>query len=712
MTVNSPLNKNAYIADGVITVFSYTFYVINEVDLQVFLDDIQQVSGFTVAGIGDENGGTVTFDTAPANEVIVTLLRIVPLTQKIDFEPFGPFPAEVNEQGLDLSVMRDQQIDSEQDNTVRASPLENPLDFLPPVAERAGFTLAFDEFGNPVVGTSVEGEVVKLDDLSDVTLTDPEDKEVLRFNSGAGQWINDDLADAFTIDDASDVVVSSPQINDLLLWSGSEWANGSLPGALIFIGEFDPVTGVPALESGVSGGGVSASSGFLYKASDTGLYDFPTATPGSGTQVNEGDDVIWSEADLLWSVFSTGTVVAAAVFYDNSASGLAAVEVQSAIDEMAPAFTAVDAGQLSNRNVIINGAMQVNQRGLVNENQLPADSNRYGITDTWQARLSAGLVAGWTADSETNAANFLSLGFNAALRMTVETIDAAPSASAFIATPIEDLRMAHYKQGTNDARTVVLSFYAKTNTPGTYCASLKASGGRRFSFNFSLAQADVIQRITKVLTLDTNSGSRPTYVKDVGLVLEIYLAINNATEASAPDSTWFTPTGQLAPGALVNFLASVGNTFTLTGAQLEPGKQVTNYEMKAYDEELLACFRYYWRWRRTSNRVFATGIVTGANAVHASLNWPVRMRQTPVWTNQTTDPTDWTIRDYASAGVVPCTSVPRISEEDDTTAVLIWTAVGHGAPIGGGVELRAGPDVSRYSSVSAEMNAVPDIPVS
>lgn len=70
-----------------------------------------------------------------------------------------------------------------------------------------------------------------------------------------------------------------------------------------FIGLFNPITGSPTLQN-VVGGGItpSANNGDYFIASDSGFYNFDTGTPGAGTTVTQGAQIIWSTDTTSWSV--------------------------------------------------------------------------------------------------------------------------------------------------------------------------------------------------------------------------------------------------------------------------------------------------------------------------------------------------------------------------------------------------------------------------
>ena len=68
-----------YAADGTQTVFSYPFAIFAAEDLLVSFNGAPQSTGFTIAGSGQSNGGTVTFTVPPGAGTLVSLRRQLPL---------------------------------------------------------------------------------------------------------------------------------------------------------------------------------------------------------------------------------------------------------------------------------------------------------------------------------------------------------------------------------------------------------------------------------------------------------------------------------------------------------------------------------------------------------------------------------------------------------------------------------------------------------
>ncbi len=109
MTVETTNSTISYTGNNSVTTFTYNFLTYSEDHLFIYLDDVEQTSGFSVTGIGDEDGGDIIFNIAPSGGVEIRIDRTVPETQLIEYQEYGPFKAKTNERGLDLGVMIGQQ---------------------------------------------------------------------------------------------------------------------------------------------------------------------------------------------------------------------------------------------------------------------------------------------------------------------------------------------------------------------------------------------------------------------------------------------------------------------------------------------------------------------------------------------------------------------------------------------------------------------------
>ncbi|HCW16875.1 MAG TPA: hypothetical protein DHL02_02715 [Achromobacter sp.] len=116
MTVPSQESQIVQSCDGASTVFAVPFYFLGAQHLQVTLSGspvAEQLltlgTDYSVAGAGNESGGSITtVSIYPAGQRLV-IERVVPVTQETSYQPNDPFPAKSHERALDKLTMICQQ---------------------------------------------------------------------------------------------------------------------------------------------------------------------------------------------------------------------------------------------------------------------------------------------------------------------------------------------------------------------------------------------------------------------------------------------------------------------------------------------------------------------------------------------------------------------------------------------------------------------------
>ena len=100
MTISTTIVKNSYSGDGSTSTFSYTFKVLAEADLTVIIRDSlgtettkTLTTHYTITGVGDANGGSITFTAGniPSATDTVVLIRDTAQIQSIDYIANDPF---------------------------------------------------------------------------------------------------------------------------------------------------------------------------------------------------------------------------------------------------------------------------------------------------------------------------------------------------------------------------------------------------------------------------------------------------------------------------------------------------------------------------------------------------------------------------------------------------------------------------------------------
>lgn len=142
---------NEYTGNGVATAYPYEFELLDADDLVVTIDGVViPASDFTLTGVGDQGGGTVTFDTAPGNLTDVLLSRDLALQREIDYQTNGDLQSPTVNLDFNRIWQALQGFWARITNSIRA-PYPEQLDELPPAADRANTVLAFDADGQPTV---------------------------------------------------------------------------------------------------------------------------------------------------------------------------------------------------------------------------------------------------------------------------------------------------------------------------------------------------------------------------------------------------------------------------------------------------------------------------------------------------------------------------------------------------------------------------------
>jgi len=257
-------------------------------------------------------------------------------------------------------------------------------------------------------------------------------------------------------------------------------------------------------------------------------------------------------------------------------------------------ITSINSGQLGgSRNVIINGAMVVNQRGFTGSSG--ATTNGAYTTDRFYIEHSqdGAVSAGQTTMNSTVGGNAYADGFQSALHYRVTTADASLAAGqyALIRQKIEGFNVQGFKKGTANAQQFTLSFWVRSSLTGTYIAELEDFDNTRYvAKSYTIDTANTWEKKTLTYPADTTG----VFDNDNGTSLGVswWLAAGSTFTSGTLGTTWHTTLANRAVGQ-VNFLATAGNNFFLTGVQLEVGPTATEFERRSFGDELRLCQRYY-----------------------------------------------------------------------------------------------------------------------
>ena len=183
MTIQDTNNSIEYTGDGVTVAFAYNFRVDRAEDMKVYFDLVPVPSGWQISGLGEATGGTVTFNTAPAVDVGIVLVREIAIEQLVDYKPYDPFPANTQEFALDKLTMICQDI-----YNIMTARLLDPTKYA-----RLDEANEWEKSQVAIEGTVVDGPNISWDPLEDqvgiVTIAGDRTLDALSTHVNGGTYI-------------------------------------------------------------------------------------------------------------------------------------------------------------------------------------------------------------------------------------------------------------------------------------------------------------------------------------------------------------------------------------------------------------------------------------------------------------------------------------------------------------------------------------------
>jgi hypothetical protein len=162
MTISTTTIINSYSGDGSTTAFTYTFKITDQDDIEVLIrsnDGTETTktitTHYTVSGVGNAGGGTVTFTSGniPTSTQTVVLRRSTPQTQTMDLIDNDPMSADTIETAHDKAIAISQELQEQVNRSIKFSRTNTytSSEFTVDAATRSNKILAFDSSGEIAV---------------------------------------------------------------------------------------------------------------------------------------------------------------------------------------------------------------------------------------------------------------------------------------------------------------------------------------------------------------------------------------------------------------------------------------------------------------------------------------------------------------------------------------------------------------------------------
>ena len=288
--------------------------------------------------------------------------------------------------------------------------------------------------------------------------------------------------------------------------------------------------------------------------------------------------------------------------------------------------SAYNAGALSNRNKIINGAMVIDQRNA-GASVTPTDL-AYTL-DRWQARQN--VASKYSAQQSSTAPS----GFSNSLLVTSLSAYSVVSTNVFyIRQNIEGFNVADLGWGTASAQTVTISFWVRSSLTGSFGGAVNNSAvDRSYPFSYTINAADTWEKKAITIAGDTSG----TWVTNSGVGVRLVFGLGIGPTLSGTAGAWAAG-AFYAPTGATSVVGTNGATFYITGVQLEAGDVSTPFEHRSYGQELALCQRYFEKSFKQNDAIGSATpdgramIITGTatnSAIARSVEFSVEKRAAP-----------------------------------------------------------------------------------
>ena len=353
-----------------------------------------------------------------------------------------------------------------------------------------------------------------------------------------------------------------------------------------------------------------------------------------------------------------------------------------------------------NRNLVINGAMNVYQRGSDTIDHDGTTSayvlDRFKLDTSGMDELHLTV----TQDSSVPSGQ----GFANSMKVDITTAESTLASDEFvrILQKIEAQNLQVLNYGTSDAKTTTLSFWVKSNLTGAFAVSMyEADGNRIIGSTYTISSANTWEK--KTITFVGDTGGTINDDNGEGFWLNFCLA-TGSDRTGTDNSSWGAfANAKLFNGQVANITSSASNDFYLTGVQLEVGQNPTEFEHEPFERTMAKCQRYFKHFQSDTSDSrymhFFGGFLYNTTLLICAYPIIPKMRAQPSLG------TTGTASDYQVLFVgtnSACTSVPSLDGQSEPDNLDI-RAECSSATAGSGGTLRAANTVDAFITLDAEL---------
>ena len=248
----------------------------------------------------------------------------------------------------------------------------------------------------------------------------------------------------------------------------------------------------------------------------------------------------------------------------------------------------------TNKNIIINGAMQVAQRGI------SSTTSGYGSVDRFKilSNDTDELPTHQQIDLDSSDTGPYEEGFRKALKITNGNQTSGAGASDFIKAQqdIEGQNILSSGWNATDPNSkLTISYWVKSSVAQTFYGRFRAFASSDYEYTYSFAlSANTWTKVTKTVPGNSNFSSIPnTNAQGFFHIWQCFFG-TNFTNNKTLDQWAVKDNTNKSPDMTSTWYTTNNATFELTGVQLEVGTVATDFEFRLIGDELLRCQRYFF----------------------------------------------------------------------------------------------------------------------
>ena len=276
------------------------------------------------------------------------------------------------------------------------------------------------------------------------------------------------------------------------------------------------------------------------------------------------------------------------------------------------------------KNLVINGDLRIWQRSISSTINT-AVNTIHQTADRWNNYHNTGGSVTEARSTDVPPGQ----GFYYSLKHTVTSSDTSMGIGDYHCHryDIEGYDVARLMWGTPYAKPITVSFWVKCSVPGDYgfCVRPGENNDRLYVDTITIIQPNTWKKYSFIVPGCTDG----TWDKTNGRGIQIQISHAMGTEYHTSTLRTWISSLDVSPTTQVNWMAATGNTWYITGLQVEEGTNATDFDHRPYGDELALCQRYFFK---LSNSRLIMGYKRHDSQASFELNCPVPMRAAPTAT--------------------------------------------------------------------------------